>query len=215
MPIQRVEWTCPGCRRKFAIPATAATPSLCPDCRQVDRGAVEDGPGSRVATGAPSSPAPLSRGERGAATPSPAPIPQRRPEQRVTTQANVDEAEVMLEEEGTIEASEFPLLVDTAPPREVSRHEIPSQRRKRKRPVLRTIAFCWQLLAGLFGLGAAAALLYAIAMAATMDLGPERSTAIGIGIASFIGSGLAAFGALSFASVIQAITNIDEQVRPR
>jgi hypothetical protein len=32
--VQRVQWTCPICKRRYAIPATAPTPSRCPQCRQ-------------------------------------------------------------------------------------------------------------------------------------------------------------------------------------
>jgi hypothetical protein len=34
MTIQRIQWTCPICKRRYAIPATAPTPSRCPQCRQ-------------------------------------------------------------------------------------------------------------------------------------------------------------------------------------
>lgn len=33
MTVQRVEWTCPGCRKRFAIPAQMAEPEFCPACR--------------------------------------------------------------------------------------------------------------------------------------------------------------------------------------
>jgi len=34
MPVERIQWTCPICKRRYAIPATAPTPSRCPQCRQ-------------------------------------------------------------------------------------------------------------------------------------------------------------------------------------
>jgi hypothetical protein len=34
MTMQRIQWTCPICKRRYAIPATAPTPSRCPQCRQ-------------------------------------------------------------------------------------------------------------------------------------------------------------------------------------
>lgn len=34
MTIQRVQWTCPICNRRYAIPATAATPARCPQCER-------------------------------------------------------------------------------------------------------------------------------------------------------------------------------------
>ena len=36
MTIQRIQWTCPICKRRYAIPATAPTPSRCPQCRQAE-----------------------------------------------------------------------------------------------------------------------------------------------------------------------------------
>jgi hypothetical protein len=53
MTIQRVQWTCPVCKRRYAIPATAPTPSRCPQCRQEEEEAA-----SRAA-----GPAPIVRGE--------------------------------------------------------------------------------------------------------------------------------------------------------
>jgi len=37
MPVERVEWVCPGCQRRYAIPASAPTPALCPSCQQARR----------------------------------------------------------------------------------------------------------------------------------------------------------------------------------
>ena len=34
MPVQRVEWQCPGCQRKFAIPSQQPRPKICPDCQK-------------------------------------------------------------------------------------------------------------------------------------------------------------------------------------
>jgi hypothetical protein len=36
MAVDRIQWTCPVCKRRFAIPATAPTPSRCPQCRQAE-----------------------------------------------------------------------------------------------------------------------------------------------------------------------------------
>ena len=36
MTIERIQWTCPICKRRYAIPATAPTPSRCPQCRQAE-----------------------------------------------------------------------------------------------------------------------------------------------------------------------------------
>ncbi len=36
MTIQRIQWTCPICKRRYAIPATAPTPARCPQCRQAE-----------------------------------------------------------------------------------------------------------------------------------------------------------------------------------
>jgi hypothetical protein len=34
MTVARIEWQCPGCERKFAIPANQPRPKLCPHCQQ-------------------------------------------------------------------------------------------------------------------------------------------------------------------------------------
>ncbi len=34
MTVERIEWQCPGCQRKFAIPNTQPRPKLCPHCQQ-------------------------------------------------------------------------------------------------------------------------------------------------------------------------------------
>ncbi len=35
--IERVPWTCPICERRYAIPATAPTPTRCPACREAEQ----------------------------------------------------------------------------------------------------------------------------------------------------------------------------------
>ncbi len=34
MAVQRVEWECPGCHRKFAVPDNKPRPKLCPQCQK-------------------------------------------------------------------------------------------------------------------------------------------------------------------------------------
>lgn len=34
MAVERIEWQCPGCHRKFAIPSNQPRPKLCPHCQQ-------------------------------------------------------------------------------------------------------------------------------------------------------------------------------------
>jgi len=43
MAMQRIQWTCPICKRRYAIPATAPTPSRCPQCRQEEEAASRTG----------------------------------------------------------------------------------------------------------------------------------------------------------------------------
>jgi hypothetical protein len=33
MPVERVEWQCPNCKKRYAIPANLPRPSLCPKCQ--------------------------------------------------------------------------------------------------------------------------------------------------------------------------------------
>ncbi len=56
MTIQRIQWTCPICKRRYAIPATAPTPSRCPQCRQAqaEEEAGSSGPSFPVAAQADS-----------------------------------------------------------------------------------------------------------------------------------------------------------------
>jgi hypothetical protein len=44
MTIQRIQWTCPICKRRYAIPATAPTPARCPQCRQAEEAAASGAP---------------------------------------------------------------------------------------------------------------------------------------------------------------------------
>jgi hypothetical protein len=37
MTIERIQWTCPVCQRRYMIPASAPKPSRCPQCRQSDQ----------------------------------------------------------------------------------------------------------------------------------------------------------------------------------
>lgn len=34
MAVERIEWQCPSCQRKFAIPSNQPRPKLCPHCQQ-------------------------------------------------------------------------------------------------------------------------------------------------------------------------------------
>jgi len=34
MAVQRIEWQCPGCGKKYAIPAQNPRPKLCPNCKK-------------------------------------------------------------------------------------------------------------------------------------------------------------------------------------
>ena len=43
MTIQRIQWTCPICKRRYAIPATAPTPSRCPAVPAGGRGSAPRG----------------------------------------------------------------------------------------------------------------------------------------------------------------------------
>jgi hypothetical protein len=43
MTMQRIQWMCPICKRRYAIPATAPTPSRCPQCRQEEEAAAQAG----------------------------------------------------------------------------------------------------------------------------------------------------------------------------
>jgi len=41
--MERIQWMCPICKRRYAIPATAPTPSRCPQCRQDEEAAARKG----------------------------------------------------------------------------------------------------------------------------------------------------------------------------
>ncbi len=90
MSVERIEWQCPGCHRKFAIPSNQPRPKLCPHCQQTAQ-AVPRQPAPSPAVAAHVSPAiaepevefaevpvatpPLGGG---ASSPSPRPVKRRR-----------------------------------------------------------------------------------------------------------------------------------------
>jgi hypothetical protein len=39
MAVERIEWTCPGCERRYAIPSNAPKPALCPSCQSSQKSA--------------------------------------------------------------------------------------------------------------------------------------------------------------------------------
>lgn len=51
MAVQRIEWQCPGCQRKFAIPDQQPRPKLCPQCQQARTAQQPVAPSSSVSPG--------------------------------------------------------------------------------------------------------------------------------------------------------------------
>jgi len=194
MPIERIQWTCPVCKRRYAIPATAPTPARCPQCRQAEEQAAaravhapvlaeafaepvehaneSDLPTAQLSTGSLSS-GPLS-------------------------------ALAAIQLEVAEEATRGPIAV--AP---VMRHAAPAFKR------LEAIATIYTVLAGLAVVAGFGGLLFGLRAAFVMEATPMRTVAIFSALAQFAAGLIAALGFFAFREVIYLLLAIEDNTRPR
>ncbi len=60
MAVKRIQWVCPNCRRRYAIPEDAPTPKLCPDCQTAPPPTAAEDPRAAVPEPGPESVTPPS-----------------------------------------------------------------------------------------------------------------------------------------------------------
>jgi hypothetical protein len=191
MTMQRIQWTCPICKRRYAIPATAPTPLRCPQCRQEEQEEQGDEESAARAGGAVS----LAMTGKDAAD-------RTGSEDSIGSSALSALAAIQLEV--AEEAARGPTVA--AP---VLRHAEAASN------TLATIALVYTVLAGLAVVVAFAGLLYGLHAAFVMQATHERTVLIFQAIAAFGGGLVAALTFFTFREVIRILLDIEENIRVR
>jgi hypothetical protein len=184
-PIERIQWTCPVCKRRYAIPATAPTPARCPQCRQAEEGAA-----ARVI------PAPLLA--------EAVAEPIERANEPIYPATPLS-ALAAIQLEVAEEASRGPTTI--AP---VVRHVASGEFK-----TLDAIATIFTVLAGLSVVGGFAGLLFGLRAAFVLEATPLRTYAILYALAEFAGGLVAAITFFAFREVIRLLLAIEENTRAR
>jgi hypothetical protein len=204
MPIERIQWTCPVCKRRYAIPATAPTPARCPQCREAEEQAkarvvlapvlaeaiaepVERANEDDVRL-APVSSVPISKGPVSTGATSAAPL----------------SALAAIQLEVVEEASRGPTTVGP-----VTRHVAPAFKR------LEAIATIYTVLAGLAVVGGFGALLFGLRAAFVLEATPLRTITIFWALGEFVAALIASLGFFAFREVIYLLLAIEENTRGR
>jgi hypothetical protein len=187
MTIQRVQWTCPICNRRYAIPATAPTPARCPQCER-DRAR---GPSSSETES-------IAR----ALIPDEEEEAEAEPDDEQV--ANELSALAAIQLEVAEEAVRGPTV--SAP---VIRRSRPTSR------IFDVLSLVYTVLAGLAVVAAFGGLLFGLRAAFVMELTPLRTMAIFQAIGAFCGGLVAAFVFYSMREIIRLLVDIEENTRPR
>jgi hypothetical protein len=188
MPVERIQWTCPVCKRRFAIPATAPTPSRCPQCREAEEKAA-----ARIVHAPMLAEAIAEPVERA-----------NEPEPRVTPVSAVPlSALAAIQLEVAEEASRGP-TVSVAPAMRYT---------ARSFKVLEAIATIYTVLAGLAVVGAFGGLLFGLRAAFVMEATQARTFAIFYALGEFAAGLIAALGFFAFREVINLLLTIEENTR--
>jgi hypothetical protein len=197
MPIERIQWTCPVCKRRYAIPATAPTPARCPQCRQAEEQAVARAVHAPVLAEAIAEPVEY-------ANESDIPYAPTSPISSASISAGPLSALAAIQLEVAEEATRGPIAV--AP---VMRHAAPAFKR------LEAIATIYTVLAGLAVVEGFGGLLFGLRAAFVMEATPMRTVAIFSALAQFAAGLIAALGFFAFREVIYLLLAIEENTRPR
>jgi len=183
MTVDRIQWTCPACKRRFAIPATAPTPARCPQCRQAEEAAA-----ARVVHAPVLAEAVVEAIER------PSDDERRSPPMSALAAIQLEVAE---------EASRGAPMA--AP---VVRHASSASFK-----VLDAIATIYTVLAGLAVVGAFAGLIFGLRAAFVMEANQARTFAIFVALGEFGAGLVAALGFYAFREVIHLLLTIEENTR--
>jgi len=187
MAIERIQWTCPICKRRYAIPATAPTPSRCPQCRQQEEQSSDAGGLASLAAAA------LDDDDDSANADE---------ESRSASSALSALAAIQLEVEE--EAARGPAI--SAP---VVRHV------EATATTLRTLSLVYTVLSGLAVVIAFGWLLYGLHAAFALPATHERAILIFQAIAVFGAGLIAALTFFTFREVIRILLDIEENIRAR
>ncbi|HXY35420.1 MAG TPA: hypothetical protein VEI07_14410 [Planctomycetaceae bacterium] len=204
MAVERIQWTCPVCKRRYAIPATAPTPARCPQCRQAEEQSKARGVHAPVLAEAIAEPLEQAEEESSSAL---APAFSVRPPPLGSSSSGTSgplSALAAIQLEVAEEASRGPSAV--AP---VVRQIRPAFNR------LEAIATIYTVLAGLAVVGGFAGLLFGLRAAFVMEATVLRTYAIFYALGEFIGGLVAALAFFAFREVIYLLLAIEENTRPR
>ena len=185
MAVKRVEWSCPQCGRKFGIPASARTPSICPTCKKQ-----ADSPPREAARGIAGSPAT----EQDAGIDFPV-LPVSNPEPVVN-------------DDSTLEEPFVPRIEPEPVPR------TPTGRRKRhKYPALRFVRIAYKVFAALAAVAALLALFATLLAVVASSDAVMGTISIAVGIEAFIACAFAAVSLLALGEMIQVALDIESNTR--
>lgn len=188
MTIQRIQWTCPICKRRYAIPATAPTPSRCPQCRQqaeAQSEAVEEDVRSGPSFGVRAQPDSDSDEE-----------------EKFETAALSALAAIQLEV--AEEAARGPTVAAPV-----------MRQTSRLSGTLPVIAIIYTVLAGLAVVGAVAGLVFGLHAAFASPATPARTVTIFSAIGTFVGGLVSALTFFTFRELIHILLDIEENTRPQ
>jgi hypothetical protein len=196
MTVDRIQWTCPVCKRRFAIPATAPTPTRCPQCRQAEEAAAARAPVLVEAV--------VETIERPSVERTSIERPNIERPSEVERRSPPISALAAIQLEVAEEASRGMPMV--AP---VARHASTSFK------VLEAIATIYTVLAGLAVVGAFAGLIFGLRAAFVMEANQARTFAIFYALGEFGAGLIAALAFYAFREVIHLLLTIEENTRAR
>jgi len=185
MPIERIQWTCPVCKRRYAIPATAPTPARCPQCRQAEEEAAARAVHAPVLAEAIGEPT------------------ERANEQDMPAFPLSALAAIQLEVAEEATRGPTTTIVPAA------RHGHGATSFK----MLEHIATAYTVLAGLSVVGGFAGLLFGLRAAFVMEATVLRTYAIFYALGEFAAGLVAALGFFAFREVIHLLLTIEENTR--
>ncbi len=192
MPVERIQWTCPVCKRRFAIPATAPTPSRCPQCREVEEKAAARVVHAPVLAEAIAEPVERANEPEPRITPAP-----------VAAAVAPLSALAAIQLEVAEEASRGPTVTVAPAVRYTARSF----------KILEGIATIYTVLAGLAVVAAFGGLVFGMRAAFVMEATQARTFAIFTALGEFVGGLIAALGFFAFREVINLLLAIEENTR--
>lgn len=196
MAVKRVEWQCPACSRRYAIPADLPRPTLCPKCQAAQNEKVEQA--EQVETSPPviatadDEQSEIAASETEPVFPPP-PIPSSSTESPQLSPPPIEPAGIPDSQSPAPAASRY----------------------RRKYPALRTLVFVYRALAALTFVGAFFIFVYAIISVFGAEGQPERWAAVMLGLGAIGGGTLFGVTLLAFGELIRLLLDIEQNTRLR